>query len=80
MTDKPQGSTGNAGQVIGGFAPTISHDAQPNGHVVVIEGQGEADMPGTVPLQKIVIDGKTYTHVGEDIDAIGTVRWVYRPL
>ena len=77
MTDKlPLGSTGNKGPVTAGFNPTISHDGLEARHTVVIEGNGEALMAGDVPLQKIIVDGKYYTHVGEDDEG----RWVYRPL
>lgn len=76
MTDKLQGSTGSKGPAAFSLTMPLSHDNQETRHTVVIEGLGDAEIPGTVPLQKIVIDGHTYTHVGEDDQG----RWVYRPL
>ena len=76
MTDKLHGSTGSKGPSLGGLTPTLGHDNQADTHLVVLEGIGEAEIPGAVPLQKIVVDGRTFTHVGDDDQG----RWVYRPL
>lgn len=45
-------------------------------HVVVIEGHGEAEVPGAHPVQSIVFQGRRYSHVADDDKG----RWIYRQM
>ena len=64
MTER-SGSTGSA-----------DLDENVDRHTVVIEGIGVVKVPGARPLQRVVVDGTSYTHVATDSDG----RWVYRRL
>lgn len=65
MSDIPLVSTGSA-----------DLDENVDRHIVIIEGRGEAEVPGARPLQSIVVEGARYVHVSQDAHG----RWVYRPL